>query len=314
MMKVLFVSKANADGKPGVVVGNQMASLRKYGDMEISYFPITGKGISTYIKHIFKLKKFLKANRCDIVHANYSFCGFTASLAGAKPLVVSLMGSDTKTTGWLKMATRYFLHNRWTTTIVKSASMADDLQPKRTVEIIPNGVDIDLFSSVTREEALQFAQFNPAKKHIVFVGDPSRYSKNGDLAKEVVQRIEHLPIELHIVQNRPHSEIIRYMIAADVILMTSRYEGSPNVIKEAMACNKPIVSTNVGDVAMLLENVAGCYVCAQDAQILSEALIKALHFAENQGATTGVEKLQALGIDAASTARKISSIYRNFAP
>lgn len=313
-MKVLFVSKANANGQPGVVVGNQMASLRKYGDMEITYFPITGKGISTYVNHIFKLRKFLKAHAFDIVHANYSFCGFTASLAGAKPLVVSLMGSDTKTTGWLKIATRYFLNNRWMKTIVKSASMADDLQPQRHVEIIPNGVDIDLFASVTREEALQFAQFAKEKKHVVFVGDPTRYSKNGDLAKQTVAQIQSEPVELHIIQNRPHSEIIRYMQAADVILMTSRYEGSPNVIKEAMACNKPIVSTNVGDVAMLLENVEGCFVCPQDAQKLSAALTQALRFAENHGATKGVEKLRSLGIDAESTARKISSIYRTLAP
>ena len=71
-------------------------------------------------------------------------------------------------------------------------------------------------------------------------------------------------IILYPVYDHPHDEVVRYMCAADALLLTSVSEGSPNVIKEAMACNCPIVSTDVGDVRWITENVAGTYVADND--------------------------------------------------
>ena len=309
-MKVIFVSKVHKDKLPGIVVANQISSIQKYTTTEITYFGIEGKGIWTYFKTVPKLYRFLKNTPHDVVHANYSFCGFTAAMACASPLVVSLMGSDTKTKGLLKFATKICIKLFWKKTIVKSASMAEDLDATNKVNVIPNGVDIALFETTNAMEARKKLDFDSNKKHIVFIGDPFRFSKNGQLAQKCVENLKRSDVKFHIVNGLPHAQIIDFMHAADVILMTSRYEGSPNVIKEAMACNKPIVSTNVGDVAYLLDGLEGCYVTSQMEQDITSALFKALEYSDTFKITRGTEKLISLGIDAKSTADKIVSLYQ----
>jgi hypothetical protein len=232
-------------------------------------------------------------------------------MAFSSPLVVSLMGSDTKTTGLLKLATKTCIKLFWKKTIVKSQSMAEDLKATDVVSVIPNGVDIALFENTNQNESRKKLDFDPSKKHIVFIGDPLRFSKNGQLAKKCVDSLNRNDVKFHIVNGLPHNEIISFMHAADIVLMTSRYEGSPNVIKEAMACNKPIVSTNVGDVAYLLDGLEGCYVTSQLEKDITAALTKAIDFASTIKHTKGTEKLISLGIDAKSTAEKILSIYND---
>lgn len=308
-MKVIFISKVHKDKQPGIVVANQIASIKKYTNTEIIYYGIEGRGIWKYFRTVPNLYRFLKNNPHDVVHANYSFCGFTAAMALASPLVVSLMGSDTKTKGLLKLVTKFCIKVVWKKTIVKSSSMGEDLNSFNSVDVIPNGVDISLFECTDQEQARKKLNFDSSKKHIVFIGDPARYSKNGQLAKRSVDSLNRSDVQFHIANGIPHSEIINYMHASDMILMTSRYEGSPNVIKEAMACNKPIVSTNVGDVEYLLDGLAGCFVTSHLELDITSAISKCLDFSAAYKNTKGKEKLIALGIDAKSTADKIVSVY-----
>ena len=98
-MKLLFVSSGNSKNGISTIIKNQGVSLKNQ-DIELDFFTIEGKGIKGYLKSIPYLKKQLKENKYDIVHAHYSLSAFTASLAGAKPLIVSLMGSDVKSKGY----------------------------------------------------------------------------------------------------------------------------------------------------------------------------------------------------------------------
>jgi teichuronic acid biosynthesis glycosyltransferase TuaC len=310
-MRVLFISRGNKFGDPGVVAANQLESLRRYTELKIDYLPVMGKGITGYLKSVRVINKKIREYNYDVVHANYSFCGYIAALASSKPLVVSLMGSDTQHNGLFSAITRYFVRHKWKRTIVKSESMKIDLGISKNVEVIPNGVDVDKITAISFEEALEFSEFNKDLINIVFIGNPNRYSKNGALATAVVNEVKVPALKLHFIYDLPHRDSLKYIKSADVVLMTSRYEGSPNTIKEAMACNIPIVSTDVGDVRYLLAGLNGCYVCSHDKSDLSNQLLAAIDFARNHGQTKGLERIKSLGLDAASIARNIERLYKD---
>src|SRR4030042_595614 len=103
--------------------------------------------------------------------------------------------------------------------------------------------------------------------------------------------------------------IIHYLNAADVLVLTSFKEGSPNVIKEAMACNCPIVSTDVGDVRELIENLKGCFITSFDPTDVANKIILALDFRDKYRYTTGRDRILSMGLDSKSIAEKMAKVY-----
>lgn len=101
-----------------------------------------------------------------------------------------------------------------------------------------------------------------------------------------------------------------YYNASDVLLFTSHREGSLNVIKEAMSCNLPIVSTNVGDVEWILGSTEGCYIFSFEVSDVVEKIKKAILFTSKNNRTSGRERIINLELDSESVAEKIISIYR----
>ena len=243
-----------------------------------------------------------------MIHAHYSLSAFLASLAGAKPLVVSLMGSDVKATWVFKMLIRLFASLfRWKEIIVKSKDMYDDLGISKA-KVVPNGVDLDLFRPMDQDECRMSLGWNALNKHILFPANPSRQEKDFPLANSSVALLG-ANVEMHVFENISHMDTPRYYNAADVVLLTSKWEGSPNVIKEALACCRPVVTTNVGDVEERMENVEGCYASqTRSPEELAELLNRALRF---EGRTKGREKILDDGIDSQQVAKKLMCIYKS---
>lgn len=106
-MNILFVTSGNKATGINTIVKAQGSSLQELG-VNVNYFPIIGKGFIGYFKAIVKLRKLIKTQKFDIVHAHYSLSGFVAGLAGSKPLFVSLMGSDVKAKSWYKYFIKFF--------------------------------------------------------------------------------------------------------------------------------------------------------------------------------------------------------------
>lgn len=310
-MNVLFVSSGNSNSGINPIIQNQADSLKEI-DVNIGHFTISGKGFRSYLNSVFLLRRFLKQNKYDLIHAHYSFSGIVASLAFRKtPVIVSLMGSDIYQSKTGLLLVRIFTLFFWKQCIVKTQEMKNKVNLKR-IEVIPNGVDLNKYKPQNKEKAIETIHWDNKKTHILFAANPDRFEKNVSLAKSAIEVLnEKQNIQLQYLKNIAQNDVPLFINASDIVILCSLWEGSPNVIKEAMACNRTIVTTKVGDVEWLMDSVEGCYIADTETIDYSEKLNRALIFAKEKRITNGRDRILNLGLDSESIAKRILIIYKN---
>ncbi len=310
MLKILFI----CSGTNGIstTVSAQAASLAKLG-VHVDFFPIQRKGVVGYLKHILPLRKVLWRKDYDVIHAHYSLSAYVASMAGAEPLVVSLMGSDTKM-GFIGNSIIHSFRRlfQWQL-ILKAEEMNRHLNLVDPI-LIPNGVDLSIFKPANKIHSLNKLNWSADKKHLLFAANPARQEKNYAMAQKAVEKLNSEAIELHYLNKVPHSEMPIWYNAADIVLLTSLWEGSPNAIKEAMACNRPIVSTDVGDVHWLFGGLPGHFISDSCIDNFSSKVSKAIEYSCQYGSTNGRQRIIDLSLDSENVAKKLMSIYLNLIP
>src|SRR5262249_18704986 len=198
----------------------------------------------------------------------------TTYAVGQRPVVVSFCGSDLlgeALSGSLrKLLASYgvFASHRAARKasgiIVKSKNLQEAL-PDNTdlsrVRIIPNGIDLDLFRPLDRSACCQQLGWHADRFHILFTSAAGNPCKRLDLAQATVKVLHYygIQVELHQLSGVPHNEVPVWLNASNVVLLTSATEGSPNIVKEALACDLPVVSVDVGDVGERIHGIDGCY-------------------------------------------------------
>jgi len=323
-MKVLFVCSGN-NKYFGIApfISSQAESL-KYLDIKVSFFKVENKGIRGYLIASWKLRKHLNRFQYDIIHAHYTFNGLVALLAFKKtPIVVSYMGSDTygdynkkgkKVVGsYINIVIAKFIQPFINSIIVKSPNLAGHIYTRKKMSIIPNGIDLTKFYPIAKQLAKDKLELNKSKTIVLFLGDKSNYRKNYMLANSsfLINKGNNNSLQLLCPYPVDQDKLVFFLNAADVIILTSYNEGSPNIIKEAMACCKPIVSTNVGDVEWLFGDEPGHFIAGFDAFDFSEKLKLALDFTKIHESTSGKKRLLELGLDSESIAKRIISVYKS---
>lgn len=312
-MKILFISSGNANTETGLspIIMAQGKSLKVQG-MEIDYFGIKGSGALGYLKVIPKLRKVIRGGDYDVLHAHYGLSGFSAALSfSGKPLVVSLMGSDVLTGGWLKIVNALFSCFYWDKVIVKSPDMK--LKSGIMDAIIqPNGVNIEHFQPKDKIECRNLLNWKLDELKILFGSNPIRPEKNYLLLEESLKSLQNLPkYKVHFLKGYSHQEIPIVLNAVDLIVLSSKWEGSPNVVKEAMACNKPILSTLVGDVPILFATKpAGCFGSSLAIEDFTQILGEAIKFCAQGENPEGRSRIKELNLDQATVAKRIISLYK----
>ncbi|HEY5498801.1 MAG TPA: glycosyltransferase family 4 protein [Bacteroidales bacterium] len=175
----------------------------------------------------------------------------------------------------------------------------------RHTHVIPNGVAIDLFKPSDRKESMEKSGFADGI-NIIFVADPARPEKNYALAKDAVERMGDPRIHLHTIFGKSQQELVWYYNAADMLLLTSLWEGSPNVVKEAMSCNLPIVATDVGDVKEIIGQTEGCFVCSYNENDIIDGVQKIMNSGKR---TNGRGKIIQMELDSIAIAKKVINAY-----
>ena len=278
----------------------QVKSLEKL-EYKFDFFFIKGKGISGYLSNLIPYIKALKKNKFDYVHAHGGDSILLSIFQRQVPVIGTFHGSD------LNLLSRRILSNIASLflkkIIVVERSMAKKILFKTNVNIIPCGIDLKNFKILNKTKSRSKLNINLTSKVILFSSNFKNKNKNSKLAIDALEKINNKNLTLIELNNMTRKQVCLYMNAADLALMTSFQEGSPQFIKEAMACNTPIVSTDVGDVKNLIEGIEGCFISSQNINDVSNKILKALEY----DSVNSRPKLDLISID--KIANKINNLY-----
>jgi glycosyltransferase involved in cell wall biosynthesis len=319
-VQVLMVTPAlptETEARTTAFIARQIKSLRDAG-VTVDLLEIRGRSKAKYPQAIAPLRKL--AHHVDVIHAHYGFPGWIARSQLRRPVVVSFLGSDLLYYSHaspvadglhrLEITSSRLLARLVDAVIVKSPEMAAKLPFARTY-VVPNGVDLAAFAPRDRAEARTCLGWSRDRVYVLFPGNPAQRRKAFPLARDAVERASQLlgrPIELVPLRGIPPAHVPLMMNASDAMILTSLAEGSPNVVKEAMACNLPVVSVPVGDAEWLLDGVRGCGVEPRDVEPLGAALAKVLAARQpSDGRRALLEK----GLDERTVAGKIVGVYED---
>jgi len=301
-MKILIVCSSNS-GSIAPFILEQGEALMGVGVM-VEYYTIRGKGIAGYLGNYKKLLAKINGFNPDIVHAHYGLSGLLANLQRKVPVVTTYHGSDINK-AWIFRFSRLCMilsaHN-----IFVSSKNLTTSGLTRNQSLIPCGVDINLFSPVDKVLARKDMGLDNAFTYILFAGAFQNKVKNAALAQASVAGIPK--VTLLELKDYSREQVALLMNAVDVALMTSFTEGSPQFVKEAMACNCPVVSVPVGDVSEVLTGVEGCYISTYEPADVAEKIRLVL---ETGKRIEGRERIIYLKLDSDSVARRILEVYNS---
>lgn len=294
-MRVLCLTHAwpsgPADSK-GIFVQRQVASLERLG-VEMEVRVVGSASGAPWVRSVAHLRQELARGQYDLVHAQYGGRTALAAVVAGKgrPVVVSFCGTDLNGLGTGNRFERAYCAAGVvcsqvaaplaTALIVKSEDLAHRLwqrQDRRRCHVIPNGVDLERFRPLDRMAARRRLGWPRDRPVVLASGQSGSPVKRLDVAQAAVDlaRARMPGLELRLLRGVPPDETPYYLNAADTVILTSQHEGSPNVVKEALACNVAVVSVDVGDVRRWIGETPGCRLCDRKPEALAEALVKTI--------------------------------------
>lgn len=319
-MNVLFVTNMYPILKHkyyGIHVKEQIEAITENCPVESDLYFINGFEKKTnYLKSVFSIRNLLKKKQPDIIHVHFGLSGFF--LLFFKPrkskVVLTLHGSDFNATGFLKKKLMRKIFKKVDGFIVVNDLMLNRLSEtfKRVVKI-PCGINLNFF----QPDKLKKNNKTADRYLIGFPGDPNRFEKNYPLFEKIISILKNkgLDVDVCVFNNMRREEVRDSLNEIDLLLLTSLSEGSPQIIKEALACNTPVVSVPVGDVKQVMSGVKNCQVCsAHNADELVEASFQMLKKAESSTSAecvSGRERISEIRLDNVSVSEKIFDFYKS---
>lgn len=321
-MRVLVITNiypTAAAPASGTFVEQQVEGLRRGGiDAELLFLDRLRDGPGVYRQLARQVTGVRRTFRPDLVHVMYGgvMAERVTRLAKGEPVIVTFHGSDLlgenlsgllrKAASWYGVACSWRAAARAAGVVVVSPELRDALPrwiDRDRVRVIPCGIDLARFQPRDRAECRRRLDWSMQEFAVLFNGGSQDPVKRPELAHEAVRILrERYPhATLRELRGVPNVDVPEWMNASNVLLLTSQHEGSPTVVKEALACNLPVVSVDVGDVRERIGGVEGCHVVAPDATALAERLAAVL---ERGQLVRGREQVEGLSIEAIGVSLK----------
>ena len=271
-----------------------------------------------YLKAILRIRRKAQSGAFDVVHAHYGLCGFVCAFQPL-PLVVSFWGDDLLGTpsaaGGITIKSQIILSissiaaHRAEAINCESEEMRSRLRRSRDrakAHVIPNGVDTRRFHPGDRASSRSRLRLSVDERLIIFPNAPGERRKRLDLAQAATQLLaaRGLTCRLWVVQGVPPVEMPDYYRAADCLLLTSDWEGSANVVKEAICCDLPVVSVDAGDARRWTDLTPGCHLVDRNPDAIARGLVAAVGDRHRVDGTRVREEL-----DIPRTAQSILGLY-----
>lgn len=312
-MRILIIASYNKNRFAPFVI-EQADSLRMLGH-EIAWFGVQGKGVLGYLKAIPSLQAKIREIKPDVIHAHYGLSGLVANMATRRiPIVCTYHGSDINVPKVRPLSKITMRLSAWNIFVSKRTMNIVHASNSKHCSLIPCGINMPQPWSKLMNQMIEQMTLNQwvegvwkkGKKRVVFAGAFDNSVKDPELAQASVELMDN--VQLVELKGYNRDQVNALMYTCDTFLMTSKTEGSPQVIKEAMACGCPIVSVDVGDVAERTNGVEGCYVVpTREPKDLAMALEKAMEF---NGKTNGRKKIIEEELLNSQVALKIIEIYK----
>ena len=275
---------------------------------EVEYFFIKG-GALAYLSNVRDLKKKINEFKPDLIHAHYGLSGITAVLQNVVPVVITFHNGETLNKFVNFLSSLFSLRAKYIIYVAQHIYDKLYFKRKNRFTIMPCGVILDEIDFVEYKRAREIVGFDENKKYVLFGGAFSNLRKNYPLLKESLQYCEEKGIETIEMKGLNRKQVSMLMCACDVFCLPSKSEGSPQALKEAMACNAPIVATDIADIKHLLGGLDGHYICEFDAENLAKQIDKAISYRKDKIYTKGRERIIALGLDNKQVVTNLMKIY-----
>ena len=315
-IRVLAVIPASSAKASMIFARRQVASLQQAGVVCETFFLASRTSPWILIEESRRLRRMAKSFRADLLHAHYGTAtAFLCAVSVPFPLVVTYRGSDLNPSPSLSWA-RGFIGRllsqlaalRARQIICVTVQLRERLWwRKHRAAVIPSGVDTALFFPYPRNEARAKLGWGNCERVVLFnASDPKL--KRLDLAQTAVEVATTIcgKIRFVVLDGDVAAETVPVMMAAaDCLLLTSDWEGSPNVVKEAIACNLPVVTVDAGDVKARLDGVSPSSIVDRDPEEIAKALAEILIQGKRSNGSSRVGEFSEL-----SVAQRIISVYR----
>lgn len=301
--RVLAVLPCVAEGPSFIFSKRQVRALQEMGVPVETFYVESRRSLPELARSWWRFRRVVRAFDPDVVHAHFgTMLSFFCAVSSGRPLVITFRGSDLNPVPSIsrtRSAAGKLLSQLSAARAARIICVSEQLRQRLwwragRATVIPNGVDTREFFPRPRAEARRALGWDAGERVVLFNGGTLPRKKRLDLAEAAVEVANRLagPVRLEVLDgNVDGSRVPLYMSASDCLIVTSDWEGSPDIVKEAMACDLPIVSVDVGDVAERLERVRPTRMSERDPEALGRALVEVLACGTRSNGSVVVQEL-----------------------